>query len=567
MIVRKIIGFIVAIFWFPAMGMEDLSPRIPITIGIELELQKTEYQPPQTIIKTGLVDHIRLFESKDQIDEKPVWYLEADGSGALEFVTSPIPLDKKNLLVIAFKQINKLMKEIIENSFPSDDLDFKKFTIESNEENALGTWVHKVPKLGRQKVTEWEELKDNIEICLKDPTLTVRPQITFEIPANFIGIFTRYMSHKHLPLFKAASDVEKVINLPASSNFILGNNGKALAYFLALTTELLRYNYSEMEQGPKGAITLLSRRSFKSMYNQLNQDEQEEFKSEFEKYLNTNSEQSNSEKSLFKQPYKLFFGRGENTFDLYEEGKDIKGVEYITSILKKQTIGDLYKSIVSQEQFQRNECNNLLVKALNQVIANNGRLEKGLQQDITDIKSGVYDNIDGDLLSPPLFLPNYYSLGKEDGEISNNNFIIEMRGYNARYPEMHMGNQLYFWLNNELNIAESYWENVDSENIKDTDKKYKEMKDAFNKAEQKVYSLRKTLNGFVSALKRPLEKLEEKGSEEIKISNKYKQTAGKEINSFFDENKSTYGKALHTEFEFAKAILGDVLNKTEENNE
>jgi hypothetical protein len=91
------------------------------------------------------------------------------------------------------------------------------------------------------------------------------------------------------------------------------------------------------------------------------------------------------------------------------------------------------------------------VQAVNNNISNAAKII------VKQVNLGFFVN-SSDLVSPPPFLPNTYSMGKYEGN-NKKTAIIEMRGYSRLYDsKMKMGPIILQWFNREFQNAYAKWD-------------------------------------------------------------------------------------------------------------
>lgn len=445
------------------MGMHDKESdnNHNIKMGVELELQGIEYDDLETVTP----DHLRLFQGKG-------WYLEVDGSGNLEFVSDPFPLKegtdlKKSPLYESVQQMHKLLAHIISKSkeeiFEDENSRKKKvhfiFQEKKNTEfEDIGTWVLEPGKNNASlKETEAVKKKTDIKIIIKDLTCRVRPQATFEFPLHLVPQFTSYMATKH----------PKLTNI---KNTLVEKEYDGFTYLMSLYIRFLEDEAEYGEAGPKEKFSLMSRKSFSSMYASL--DKKSDLLSIFEKELDN---------QLFAIPYFIIF-----------DGKDIsKNNEFYNKELKTITVRDWINSIANPKfRQEKREIYKAFWKEL---------LEKKDHDDEYELLTYQIDTLglygrDTDIISPPPFLDNNYAMGKYDYQKSPT-AIIEMRGYTKAYDtDMRMGSLVLYWLERELYNASHAWDTkkiVSIEKYKDLYQKIEEdiENSDWNAAEDNIRSI------------------------------------------------------------------------------
>lgn len=421
---------------YPSLGMSPVIHRstpavnhptnenFPITMGIELELQGIQYENPGITI----LDHLRLYESKKKKEgtDKPNWYLESDGSGNIEFVSRPFNIndhEEEKILWQSVIDMHKLLLEIISSSKIESVREGNfKFQAKKGTETSLGKWVLEPDNdyiLPEEKIDL--DKVDYINIDIMDITCKVRPQATFEFPLRLIKKYTKNMS-KHGKIQEALKKLE---------HLKVKDDKDGLGYLIILYKNFLNDDKPYEEMGPKEKLPLMSRKSFSSMYQAIKgigfQDYLEEIK----------------DQKLFKIPF---------SFNL--EGEELSDRDEIKEIINHITLGEWVASIISPQ-------NKNLQKKVEEFWS------KMVQDKSTKAKELIYHqlrinlfNYSEDLLSPPPFLPNTYSMGKYRDNSKNSTGIIEMRGYPTIYTsQMRMGVMLMSWLETELESAKRQWEN------------------------------------------------------------------------------------------------------------
>lgn len=492
MIMRKFFYLIpFLLFCFSTIGMEQDQNihNNKIKIGIELELQGIEYDDLETVAP----DHLRLFESAQKTDGRnPDWYLEVDGTGNLEFVSNSFLIKNENfkssILYSSIQQMHKLLEFILTSSnikrHQEENSKIEKvygvFEIKKGTPfQDIGQWMLS-PGEGYASPKEMEALqtKKDIKIIIKDPTCRVRPQATFEFPLDLVKQFTAYMAKGHPKL--------KIIN----KNILKENPKNGLLYLIDLYIESLNDKNKYGEAGPKEKLPLMSRKSFSSMYASLKKeiDLNEIFK---EKLKN----------KLFGLPYFIIF----NEQDLSEKN------EIYSTEIKKITIEDWINSIKNPiyGKERRKNYKEFWLDLLKTKKGKDDEFEL-LTYQINTL--GLYDRM-ADILSPPPFLDNNYSMGKYD-DSNNQTAIIEMRGYTKTYGQnMRMGPLTLLWLQREIYNAfyswnpkkelkidnyDEYYENVNEEigqtSWYEEDLNIRKIIQLFNETEEKLIEYKNVLN-------------------------------------------------------------------------
>lgn len=411
------------------------SNRVPIKMGIELELQEITVNLPNIT----LPDHIRVFESSSSSSGNPDWYLEVDGAGNLEFVSRPFDLQdaEENIsshpLYKALKDMNQLMAFILENASMAnkEGIPYLCFKIPERAnfllgQRRVGVWNLKFQEenLTGEEITRLNQLKE-ITIDIKDPTCQMRPQATFELPMVNLSAFCQYMAPKHRKLEMALRKLNAMqVKTPA----------EGLWYLVRLYIEFLKDKKMTTELGPKGKLPLMSRASFSKMYSLLN--DKQPFNRLCEQFNGVNA-------PLFGTTYSLFY----EDKDLAKTHKNV--ADEITGLTVRQWTDSIRKPQITRAKRERYR------EAWREVAEGKDTPEMELNR--KQIKLGLYDR-GTDYLSPPPYLHNTYSMGKND-EFENPNYtIIEMRGYTANYSNnMRMGPLAERWLAREIDSARLTW--------------------------------------------------------------------------------------------------------------
>ncbi|GEM_PF-5270500 len=420
---------------FSASGAEEAIQK---KMGLELELQGVIYQKPDTI---ALQDHVRLFESNQKLSgtEKPLWYLEVDGSGNLEFVTEPFIVDggcEAHILEV-IGQMQYLLRFCLDAAAPSDTgLSFRIPQTEfSHNMGGVGKWVHKSPTGGN--------ITKDIIVHIQNPTWRVRPQITFQIPLELILPFTLHMAYEHNSLTKTVNTLIDNGYFPSDIFERPFSPGAGLAFLTILYAERLSNNHDADELGPKGVLTLMSRLSFSSMYAKLTHTEQGRFHTCLEKYL-----AENETKGLFKKAYSLFYG------------KDLgKHPEIMLPIINLK-INDFIRSIIEPGFFGENieaskvKFKEILLATRSEV----GIIAQGvIDEELANIEAGKFGFKGTDLVSPPPFIRHTYSMGKYEAPHPET-AVLEMRGYSIRCKTpLRMDETIIDWVREEITAALVSW--------------------------------------------------------------------------------------------------------------
>ena len=424
------IFFILWITLFSALGMQ---------MGIELEQQGVTYIKPEAVV---LQDHIRLFESLEKIDDRPIWYLEVDGSGNLEFVTDPIATENaecEGRILSIIQQMRSLLDWCLNQAHPGQygfSLSIPQSQFSSHIET-IGTWVH--------KSADGETLANDISIIIQNPTWRVRPQITFQLPLPLIPSFIVHMAYEHGSLTKTLNNMIKNEFFPLG---IFGRSfsaGEGLAYLTILYAERLSNYHDSSELGPKGILTLMSRVSFSEMYSRLPPSDKDIFNSILENFLKVNGKIN-----LFKAPYSLFYG--ENLAENQE----------IRTAVGSLKIKDFIDSIITPEKFSEftQECRDKFHRILTELGESETIDEdaKPVIQEVLTIISKRFFNFNGkDIISPPPFLRHTYSMGKYT-HLTPGTAVIEMRGYNQKNSQLRMDETIVDWLKEEIQSTLINWE-------------------------------------------------------------------------------------------------------------
>lgn len=427
-------------------------------MGIELEIQGVNYANQNNII---LVDHLRLFESHKKTPEgKPLWYLEVDGNSNIEFVSEAIDLKNANFLSVVLHDMNQVVHHMLNNSkivYVGEEEDKKpvyEFSAEFYKEiQGIGKWVKDI------RYPELEKAQSH-KIIISDPLFIVKPQATFQFPIELFPRFANYMSRSHEKLKNKISILQDTKQLLFPD--ILPGKGEALAAFVELYIETFKDKFPKHEIGPKGNITLMSRIAFSDMYKALIGEEKQNF--------DTIIASSNYQNTLLFSGgvYPLFYPynimeekTNDNNPQLFTQyQKENEWIKKLRTSLTYLKVNDWVKSIINPSMYndakkQNSELLGMSLGALKNI------LDYGLVNlELHNIKGNLFIKNDTDLMSPPPFLRDNYSMGKyslpenykEYGEA-----IIEMRGYSAKYPYLTMGKAIEYWLNAEIIGAINNW--------------------------------------------------------------------------------------------------------------
>jgi len=432
---------------FSASGMDVAAP-ISKKMGLELELQGVVYQKPDTI---ALQDHVRLFESNKKFTgtEKPLWYLEVDGAGNLEFVTESFILNGgcEAEIFSIINEMRQLLRWCLDHTVPSPE-GFFSFKVEQGALNVdlmgVGKWVHKSP-VG-------EPLPYDIEVNVQNPTWRIRPQITFQLPLDLIPAFILHMAYDHSSLTTILNELIRHGFLPLAIFEKEFSSGEGLAALTILYAEILSNHHDPEELGPKGILTLMSRVSFSSMYASLDTSEKEVFSVILDKYL-----AANGGKKLFKAPYSLFYG--EDLGQHPEIKSRIMGLtikNFIQSIINPTHFGGLFDEFKAKfyeilTTLRGHPDTNVDAKAI-------------IEEELENLSKGLFNFRGNDLVSPPPFLRHTYSMGKYNTPHAAS-AVLEVRGYSSKYKkQMRMDETVFEWLHEEIESALVDWS--PSKNIK-----------------------------------------------------------------------------------------------------
>ena len=175
-------------------------------MGVELELENYKYEGK---IYLGAVDHIRLFESEKKRANSPLWYLEVDGSGALEFVSQDFLTTEAAMFSQCISEMNILMEDIVNKvSIDSSQLaapqinTWQLLYFKGDKIKGIGKFVHKSP--------HGDSIIGSIPIKIeRTPFPYVLPQATFQFPLSHMSNFVEYMAVSHERL-KNAFDATKI---------------------------------------------------------------------------------------------------------------------------------------------------------------------------------------------------------------------------------------------------------------------------------------------------------------------------------------------------------------------
>lgn len=263
---------------------------------------------------------------------------------------------------------------------------------------------------------------------VEKPTFKVVPQLTFGFPLEHFPNFLLYMSQNHPKLTKCINRLKSIKEFPKFFINRKFDKGESLALFFKVYADLAQNEIVTKELGPKAVFTLMSRCSFSEQFLQLENQEQESFKKNCFSYLKVNGD-----KQLFKKPYGLFLGE-----DLLNP-EAIEIQEIVTPLIKIVngiTVEKWFSSIVDPKIFVKEKEENLfsLQKVLTKLL--NKKYEECVEQSLIKV---VLENIKNDefkinytdLLSPPPFLKNSYSMRKYSAK--KGLCLIEMRGYALKF--------------------------------------------------------------------------------------------------------------------------------------
>jgi hypothetical protein len=267
------------------------------------------------------------------------------------------------------------------------------------------------------------------------------------------------MAAGHEDLSNAFSRAKKYVN-------VIPEDGVDLSLLTIIYCELLSSNSQEKELGPKGSLGLMSRRSFSDMYANLAPKDKETF-AEIMKSYSLNKPNKNH---LFYDLYPLNYGV--DICRLQNSDKTVthcqKEAKEVTSTIRNIKINDFIESIISPESSKAfiGKNNDILSKTLkclleDKAIKQNKESMVNVIKELKNIESGMFNFQGKDILSPPPFLRNTYSMGKQKTIISRD-AILEMRGYSTTYhSRIPMGKPISMWLSREMDNAGKEWSDQD----------------------------------------------------------------------------------------------------------
>lgn len=488
------------------------SEQVHFKMGIELELQDIVVNLPNIIMP----DHIRIFESLLASDGIPDWYVEADGTGNLEFVSRAFIFQNEeediqaHPLYTSLRDMNQLMSHILEEAKISNNNGVPYFCFKVDRgseffigERIVGQWEIKFvdENLTQDEIRRLKKLKE-ITIDINDPTCLVRPQATFELPMTRLPVFSQYMAKGHPKLTLA---VEKLTHLSVT------NASEGLWYLVMLYVNFLKDSRVPSESGPKGMLPLMSRVSFSKMYELL--DDNQAFDALVGAY-------EGLDQSLFGAAYSLFYE------DKYLSKTDEHVAKDIKSLTIRQWIDSIKKPQITKENREKYR------DAWKKVA---GDEDTPLAQlTIKQINLGLYDS-ETDFLSPPPYLHNTYAMGKNDDFENANHAVIEMRGYAARYKNsMRMGSLVEKWLISEIAFAKLNW---DVNSSKDTSQaQYFNKLEELNKSRGQAEKDEQTFNYFRSLFNAPLQALTYTCEQKWKIDSEKVKNSVQGLNDMLQEN-------------------------------